>query len=204
MLIGVTGTIGSGKTSVARMLGELLGAPVLSADSLCRSLMQPDREGYRQFVAAVGNSFLNEKGSIDRDRLRKALFENRDLKETLETILHPLVRRRVLGAKADCRHGSAVVAEVPLLFESGWESDFDLIITVHAPIDQTVLRVVERDGGDREDVMAIVDAQMAQEAKCQKADFVIDNSRSWEETEKQIYQLSTTVKQKILENHIKI
>lgn len=130
MLLGVTGTIGSGKSYVAARLGRLLGAPVLSADSICRELLEKDQPGYLAFLNQGGQAYLSQAGDIDRPRLRDAAFQDQGLRRILEEILHPLVRQRLTQARASLAPDTCMVAEVPLLFESGWQSDFDYIVCV--------------------------------------------------------------------------
>jgi len=196
MLIGVTGTIGSGKSAVAAELGRLLEAPVINADQLCRELMEQGQPGYEKFVAeADGRRFLDRSGAIDRVALRQALFSEPELKSVLEGILHPLVRAAVQQARAAAScHGSFAVAEVPLLFESGWTDDFDRIICVDAGDQTAILRVMARDRVDRREVEAIVASQFGSATKKERADVVIDNSGGWQETIGQVAELAVALK----------
>ena len=196
MLIGVTGNIGSGKTKVAEKLGTLLGAMVLDADLMCRNLMEPGGEGFKKFIRQGGERFVQSNGMLDRGALRNALFRDSHLKRTLELILHPLVRKRILEIVSNHGRYAAVVAEIPLLFESGWDDDFDVVITVTADEKKLVGRVVERDGDDPQNVQAILAAQMSQEEKCRRADYIINNSGEWDSTEKQIIALAEKIKKK--------
>lgn len=193
MIVGVTGGIGSGKSRVASLLGRLLGGIVISADDVCRELLEAGREGYLQFVRSGGTQFLDGDGVINRVKLREKIFADPALRDQLEAILHPLVLERIQAVAEDAPD-SFVIAEVPLLFERGWQDQFDTIIAVSAPQDVVVQRVVDRDRISREDVGKIIAVQMPMEEKNSRADHVIDNSADWQESEKQVVDLAARLK----------
>ncbi len=189
MLIGVTGSIGSGKSLVARLLGELLPAPVVSSDEICRSLLEKGEAGYRAFTATWGDRFLSQSGEIDRLLLRAAVFDNDDIRLQLEGILHPLVRQRLLDLKGEHALSSIIIAEVPLLFECGWQSDFDAVVCVVATREAALQRVVRRDSAERAEVETILKLQMDPAAKAKLSDWVVDNSTTVEQTTRQVAAL---------------
>lgn len=193
MLIGVTGSIGSGKSLVAGLLGEFLEAPVYSSDEICRRLLEKGEAGYDAFLKKQGNTFLSEAGEIDRASLRLAVFKDDMLRRQLEHILHPLVRQILLEAKHSGEPGAIQIAEVPLLFECGWESDFDAVVCVMAERHGILQRVVRRDLVKREDVEKILDVQMAPALKASRSDWVIDNSSGMANTRKQVRALATVI-----------
>lgn len=193
MIVGVTGGIGSGKSRVASLLGRLLTGIVISADDVCRELLEAGREGYLQFVRSGGTQFLDGDGVINRVKLREKIFADPALRDQLEAILHPLVLERIQAVAEDAPD-SFVIAEVPLLFERGWQDQFDTIIAVSAPQDVVVKRVVDRDRISREDVGKIIAVQMPMEEKNSRADHVIDNSADWQESEKQVVDLAARLK----------
>lgn len=193
MIVGVTGGIGSGKSRVASLLGRLLGGIVISADDVCRELLEAGREGYLQFVRSGGTQFLDGDGVINRVKLREKIFADPALRDQLEAILHPLVLERIQAAAEDAPD-SFVIAEVPLLFERGWQDQFDTIIAVSSPQDVVVQRVVDRDRISPEDVGKIIAVQMSMEEKNSRADHVIDNSADWQESEKQVVDLAARLK----------
>ena len=125
------------------------------------------------------------------------MFRKPTLKKCLESILHPLVRAVVLDMKERCPLGTAVIAEIPLLFESGWQKDFDLVIAVSALEDVAMDRVIKRDDTNRNDVAAIIEAQMKQELKCEGADYIVDNSGDWLDTERCLVELGDVVLEKL-------
>lgn len=193
MLIGVTGSIGSGKSLVAGLLGEFLEAPVYSSDEICRRLLEKGEAGYDAFLKKQGSTFLSEAGEIDRASLRLAVFKDDMLRRQLEHILHPLVRQILLEAKHSGEPGAIQIAEVPLLFECGWESDFDAVVCVMAERHGILQRVVRRDLVKREDVEKILDVQMAPALKASRSDWVIDNSSGMANTRKQVRALATVI-----------
>lgn len=189
MLVGVTGGIGSGKSRICSLLGRLLGAVVISADEMCRDFLEVGREGYTQFVRSVGDRFLESDGRINRMQLREAVFSDTRLKLLLESILHPLVRASILKI-ADKHKPLIVVAEVPLLFESGWHHDFDIIISVYTPETTAIERVSKRDKVSVRQTKKIIGFQLPGVHKNRHADFVIRNDASWRDTEKQVIDLA--------------
>lgn len=196
MLIGITGGIGSGKSKVAERLGKLLCGIVISADDVCRDLLEAGREGYNQFVHSGGRRFLDKDGTIDRHKLRAALFTEASLRAQLESILHPLVLQNIRNV-VNNNLKSVVIAEVPLLYESGWQDEFDIIISVFCQEDSLIDRVVKRDGTSREEVGRIIAAQISVQEKNRSADYVVDNSAAWKDTEKQLLILAAKL-QKII------
>lgn len=189
MLIGVTGSIGSGKSLVARLLGELLPAPVYISDEICRFQLQKGETGYNAFIGIWGNRFLSKSGEIDRVVLRAAVFDDDDIRRQLEEILHPLVRQTLLDLKRESDPCSMHIAEVPLLFECGWQSDFDTTVCVVAKRQTVLRRVVQRDSVKQADVEKILNLQMDPEARAEQSDWVVDNNGSIDETTRQVAAL---------------
>lgn len=190
MLIGVTGSIGSGKSLVAGLLGSMLPAPVHSSDEICRRLLDRGEAGYRRLIETWGDRYLTDSGEVDRVVLRSAVFDDQSVRRLLEEFLHPLVRQELLEAKALCSPATAQIAEVPLLFECGWQADFDYIVCVTADTDLALQRVVDRDSVRQSDVEKITAVQMDPALKAARADYHIDNSGSIEDTEKQVEKLA--------------
>lgn len=193
MLIGVTGGIGSGKSLVAQLLGELLPAAVFNSDEISRRLLRKGEAGYLQFVALWGNRFVDENGEIDRVLLRTAVFDQEEIRQELEQILHPLVRQELVSAKEQCEPDQILVAEVPLLFECGWQADFDKIVCVKVPAHQALARVITRDSARKAEVEKIMKLQMDQELKASKSDWTIDNSGTLKETSVQVAELAEKI-----------
>ncbi len=190
MNIGVTGGMGSGKSMVCKALAELMGAMTVSADILCRELLTVASPGWLAMQKSFPAAFFLEDGQVDRPVLRKAIFSDPEIRGRLDQLLHPLVRTAI------CDHFSAakknkvdLVAEVPLLFEKGWQGDFDYTIVVFAADDICVERIIARDLVSKYDAEESVSSQMPLAEKVKRRDAVIDNSGSPSETYEQLRQL---------------
>lgn len=196
MLIGVTGGIGAGKSFVAERLAACLEGEFLSADAICRELLEPGRPGYEGVLDAWGDRFLGGDRTIDRRLLRRRIFADERARERLEAILHPLVRAELAEAAAAAGRRRFVVAEVPLLFESGWQDDFDWIVCVWAEQEQIVDRVARRDRVEPADVAAIAAAQLDSGEKRRLADTVIENSGDRDDTVRHIEACAADLKRR--------
>lgn len=189
--IALTGGIGSGKSCVASILGNALAYPVVSADVLCRDLMEHGAEGWRAVRERWAGRFFKPDTTLDRALLKEAVFNDDDLRHELEGILHPLIRFAVKERMAAAeKAGEGLVVEVPLLFEVGWQDDFSCTVAVFAPVTLCLQRVSERDGINREQVQKVLAAQMPPLLKAEKAMFVIDNSGLWVQTVQQVTRLA--------------
>lgn len=191
MNLAVTGSFGSGKSTVSRLLAQALGAEYIDTDILCRQLMLPGREGYQGLVSLFGVRFLAEDGSVDRRALRDAAFSIAEVRRALEGILHPLVRRMVADGAQNCRQaGRHQVVEVPLLFEVGWQGQFDRTVVVSGQQKQLLNRVRERDGLSAQEFHRVVATQWSAAEKERLGDFVINNSGLFVATVQQIAWLA--------------
>ena len=197
LLIGLTGGIGTGKSKVADLL-ERLGAAVDCSDKIVRELQAPGGPGLRAIVEAFGAQYLTPSGELDRAKLGKLVFEDRDARLRLNLLIHPLVtaehQRRVAAHRA--RGVAVIVADIPLLLEgkkagvgTGAILPFDLVVLVYAAEAQQLERVMARDRLSAEDARARIASQLPIEEKRALADVVIDNSGAWEVTEKQVREL---------------
>lgn len=195
MLVGITGTIGSGKSVVARMLGELLSATVFSSDEICRRLLEKGEAGYKKMLENWGDLYLNDSREVDRPLLRKAVFADQKVRTALGDILHPLVRLELLEAKDAGGSTTIQLAEVPLLFECGWQADFDYIVCVITDPDIALQRAVERDSVRPAEVEKIARIQLDGALKAERSDWVIDNSGSLNETWGQVQQLAAELRE---------
>ena len=184
--IGLTGGVGSGKSTVAAMLREL-GATVIDADEAARAVVEPGQPGFQQVVKAFGDSFVRE-GRLDRQALAELVFNDPDALRRLNEITHPLVREWMARRQeeAEERGESHVVLDIPLLFENGLEAAFPKVILVWVPADLQVRRLVEGRGFGEADARARVAAQLPIDSKRERARYVIDNSGSEAETRRQV------------------
>ncbi len=197
MILGVTGNIGSGKSFVAKELSQLVEGEYCNADALCRGLMAPGAPGLDAVVKTWGDRFLLENGELDRKTLRETIFADAEIRKMLDSLMHPLAYDLMYSYIRRCRENHIhLVAEVPLLFESGWQELFDLIITVSVAEDVTIARVVARDGVSVEQVRQTLAAQMSLEKKIALSHYVIHNEGTVEQTRNQLKILTETIKEK--------
>lgn len=183
-LIGLTGTIGSGKSLVSHILSEL-GAGIIDTDKIAREVVEPGTESLGRIAGRWGGGVLNEDGTLNRDAVSDIVFNDEAERNWLNGLLHPVIgretARRIGESSAD-----VVVLEVPLLFESGMNRMAHENWVVAAREEQLIERIRRRDGCSRENAEARIRAQMSQEEKKKLADVVIDNSGGEEETRRQV------------------
>ncbi|HOO55239.1 MAG TPA: dephospho-CoA kinase [bacterium] len=183
-IIGLTGTIGSGKSAVADMLAGL-GAEVIDTDVVARDVVEPGTRGFDLIVANWGKVVLNSEGRLDREALADIVFNDEAQRQKLNSLIHPLVIEQV-GRMIKDSAARAVVLVVPLLFESGMHKMVQSVWVVSADEESLVERIRVRDGCDAEHAGARIRSQMKQDEKIALADVVIDNSGSLERTRGQV------------------
>ena len=180
--VGLTGNVAAGKSAVAAVW-RAQGVPVASADELARDAVDPGSEGLAAVVAAFGSDVLTSTGELDRARVRDRVFRDPEARRTLEAILHPRIAElRAAWTLARAHEGHAlVVFEIPLLFETGLEGDFDTTVLVDAPEAVRLARLVDQRGLDPDEAVRIVKAQMDPAEKRSRADFILDNDGTLDE-----------------------
>lgn len=186
-VVGLTGGIGAGKSSVLAEL-KRLGFPTISLDSIAREQARPGRRGYRAILRAFGRSILDAAGRIDRRLLGSIVFRDISARRRLERATHPPIlreMRRRLG-----RRRGVVVVDVPLLFEGGLQNDFDATVLVSCPLKTRILRVARRDGLPVCEVRRRVSSQWPATRKRILADVTIANDRSLPELRARVKMLS--------------
>ncbi len=172
--IGLTGGIGSGKSTVAAALAAL-GASVIDTDAIARSLTQPGGAAIAAITAQFGAAFVDASGALDRSRMRELAFADPAARQRLEAILHPLIRAET-ARQADAAQGTAIVFDVPLLIESGrWREQVDRVLVVDCREATQVERVMARSGWTREAVQAVLAQQASRRSRRAGADAVIHN-----------------------------
>lgn len=192
MIIGLTGGIACGKSTVSRMLAAR-GAHIIDADKIAREVVLPGKPALQQIVETFGSQCLHEDGTLNRKYLGSIVFHDEAARKKLEAITHPAIRQEMMRQIAYWEeadpHG-LTVADIPLLYESGWDKRyaFSDIVVVYAPRSVQLERLRKRDGLSEEEAVARLNAQMPIEQKRKLADVVIDNSGSLEETERQVEQ----------------
>ncbi|MBW1637082.1 MAG: dephospho-CoA kinase [Deltaproteobacteria bacterium] len=194
MKIAVTGGLGSGKSTVSKILASSLECVRIDTDELCRNQLQPGNVGMERLKEVFGYRFINPDGTLNRQALRRSTFQDHAVKSQLETILHPVVREIVNDRWDRRKDGEAhLVVEVPLLYEVQWQSDFDQCIVVYVPEHLVYQRVVRRSALDMEEIRRIINAQMPIEEKLAYTPFIVDNSTTLASTVLQTAYLVRTL-----------
>lgn len=175
--IGLTGGIGSGKSTVAELL-RARGALVIDADRLAREVVEPGTPGLAAVVARFGRGVLGADGSLDRAALGRIVFADGDARRDLEAIVHPAVRSRAAELSALAGPEDVVVHMIPLLVETGQQGAFDLVVVVDVDPDTQLARIRDRDGLDESQARARVQAQASRAERLAAADVVVDNTGS--------------------------
>ncbi|HJV67458.1 MAG TPA: dephospho-CoA kinase [Geomonas sp.] len=189
-VIGLTGGIASGKSSAAVIL-ERLGASVVDADHLAREVVEPGEEALSRIVESFGAGILNSDGTLNRAALGQIVFSDPTARRALEGITHPAIRKRADERLARLREAGVAVTfyVAPLIFEAGLEERFDEIWVVYLDKETQLLRLMARDGLDREAALARIASQMPMEEKKKRGKVVIDNSGSREELEAEVNRI---------------
>ena len=177
LFVGLTGGIGSGKSSVAARLRDL-GATVIDSDRLAREVVEPGTEGHAEVVARFGTGVLAADGSIDRAALAAKIFGDAEARKALEAIIHPRVRARTAELAMAAPPGSVVVNDVPLLVEAGLAAAYQLVIVVLAAEEARVARLVGHRGMAEAEARARIAAQATDEQRRAVADVLIVNEGS--------------------------
>jgi len=188
MNIGLTGGIACGKSTVAAML-EARGALLIDADKLAREVVEPGSPALAVVSQTFGQDILNGDGSLNRKRLGSIIFNDPGKRKELEGILHPPIRQLMLERMASAEASEPerlVVVDVPLLYESRLDGLFQRVMVVYVPETVQLERLIIRDRLSEEEARKRIEAQLSIERKKNMADIVIDNSRSREETERQV------------------
>ena len=191
LVLGVTGGIGSGKSTVAGML-EALGAPVIDSDIIARRVVEPGKPAWKEIVAHFGEKVLQADGRIDRKKLADIVFNDAEERKKLENFTHPIIMEelaRQVNEIAEKDPEAIIQAIVPLLIEINQQHRFHKVLVVHVPEAVQIERLVKRDGIGKEEAADRLKAQLPIDAKLAYADFVIYNQGSLEETKKQVKTL---------------
>ncbi len=184
IIAGLTGGIGSGKSTVRRFFAEL-GARTADADEISRELVVPGSDALSEIVDRFGSSCLLPDGRLDRRHMAETVFTDPEARHDLERILHPRIGRAIDDFIAQCAEenpGAVVVVEVALLYEVGLEENFDRVVLAYADESTRIERLMRRDGLARNEAYTRLLAQLPLESKLNPADFVIDTGGSWEAT----------------------
>lgn len=190
VVIGLTGGIASGKSTVSNMFGEL-HIPVIDADVIAREVVEPGKEAYNKIVEVFGNEILEKNGELDRAKLGGIIFHDKEKRMQLNHIVHPAVRKEMKEQKeAYIREGrEVVVLDIPLLFESRLTELVDYTFVVYVDGNTQLTRLMNRNGFTEEEAKARIASQMQLEEKVALADYVINNNGTIEETRAQLREI---------------
>ncbi|HKI28649.1 MAG TPA: dephospho-CoA kinase [Actinomycetota bacterium] len=189
LLVGLTGGIGSGKSTVARLL-EKRGAVVFDADLLAREAVAPGTPGHAAVIERFGADVLAPGGELDREALASIVFADPSARRDLEQIVHPEVRRLFAeGSEAYRDTDRVVVFSAPLLVESGMHTAFEILVVVSATVATQIERLMRQRGMSETSIRARIDAQAPFEDKAAVADFIVDNEGTLDELESQVERL---------------
>jgi dephospho-CoA kinase len=188
-VLGLTGSFGSGKSVVASMFAAL-GAVIIDADDIAKEVVRPETPAFQEIIEVFGSEVVGNNGALDRKRLAALVFQDAAKREALNRIVHPRVRKRELELLSHYKNHPLVILSVPLLFENRMEHLVDRTVVVVVNEAERVRRLIEQQGLTPEEIQCRLHAQMPQEEKRKRADFVIDNSGSLDETRAQVEQLA--------------
>ena len=199
-VVGLTGGIGCGKSAASAEF-ERFGRPVVDADIVAREVVEPGEPALATIANHFGDDILNSQGQLDRAKLRQRVFADPNERTWLESLLHPVIRQRIL-AKIDAQRGKApfVILASPLLLETDQHLLVDYILVIDLPETMQINRTCSRDNNDVEQVKRIIAAQISRADRLAKADAVIDNSGDLDALHRQIAQLDQLLLAKALES----
>ena len=188
MIIGITGSIATGKTLVTNYLREK-GYKVIDADEISRAVLNKGEKGYDEVLKYFSENILDQKKNIDRKKLAQIIFTDEEKRRVLEKIIHPLVINEILNFIDNSDKKEDVFVSMPLLYEINFQKHLDKVIAVYSNRDKQIERLTKRDNISYEYAIKKIESQYPQEKKVELADYVIDNSLSKEETIKNIEKI---------------
>ena len=191
IVVGLTGGVATGKTTVAKMFKQC-GAAVIDADQLAHDVVKPGKPAWRAIVKLFGRTVINQDRSLDRQALGNIIFHNPNKRRQLERIIHPRVAReqqRLVRRIAKGKPHAVIIYEVPLLFEAGVDKRVDATIVVTADRDTQIARLKKRNGFSRAEAIRRIRSQMSLAKKIQRADHVLNGTFPRPSLRKQVGQL---------------
>ena len=198
-IVGLTGGIGSGKTTVSRMLRSM-GVEVIDADEISRSLLTPDSFALAELVKHFGRQILNADNSLNRAALRELIFNNPDARRWTDQLLHPLIREAILALIRNSRSGWLVLS-APLLLENSAYGFVDRLLVVDSPEHLQLTRSLLRDNTDAMEIKKIMAAQLSRETRLAAADDIIENDGDLPHLQRQVEKLKIMYEEKANARH---
>jgi dephospho-CoA kinase len=185
--VGLTGGIGSGKSTVSDIFASL-GVPIIDSDLIAREVVEPGEQGLNQIVERFGSDTLNSDGTLNRQHLRNLVFDDKKARKDLEQILHPLIRKRSNEYLSKLNSPYSILS-IPLLIEAGLTSTVDRVLVVDCPEQIQIERICKRDGITPDKAKAILDAQCSRNQRLEAADDIIDNNQPMEDLRRRVESL---------------
>ncbi len=188
MIIGLTGGIASGKSTVAEMLIER-GARLVDADAVAREIVQPGEPALEAIASCFGQAVLLDDGALNRKALGEIVFRDAEKLKQLEAITHPAIRKRMwdkIRVYEEERPKRLIVADIPLLFETKQDEMYEGVLVVYVPFEVQLSRLMKRNGMDEVEAKRRIGLQMDMEEKRRRGNWIIDNGGTLKETEKQV------------------
>lgn len=192
--IGITGSIGTGKSTVAQIIRQL-GYMVLDADVIAKNQLAKNSQGYQQVLTTFGDEILTTDNEIDKNKLAKIVFNNKVELQKLENIIHPLVQKEIQKIKSEqsAKGAKALFYDVPLLFEKQMQSQFDEVILIAAEEKNQIQRIKTRNNWSNEEIAKRLSSQMKLEEKRKLSRYVIENDGDLISLQKQIELLLSKI-----------
>ena len=177
--IGLTGGIASGKTTITNYIRKYKNIPILDADNLSRELIKPNTYGYKKILDYFGNQIIDNKNNserINRKFLRNIIFQNSESKESIEKLLHPLIKEKMIEECSKYKNNQTIVLVIPLLFEAKFEDICTEIWLVKCPKELQKKRLITRDKITEKEAYELINFQLSFEEKRKFSDIILDNS----------------------------
>ena len=187
LVVGLTGGIGSGKSTVADLFSRL-GVPIIDTDILARKAVEPDQPALREIADYFGPSVVSDHNILNRKKLAEICFDDEASRKKLEEILHPRIRD-LMQKEIDALHTAYAIVVIPLLVETGQNKNVDRVLVINSSTAQQVERVLNRDDRDKDQIESIIRAQASSEQRLALADDIIDNRNTPAELNKQVEDL---------------
>ena len=184
MIVGLTGGIGSGKTTIANLFEQEFSIDIVDADIVAREVVEPGTPGLLAIHSHFGNDILTPQGTLNRTKLRECIFSKPEEKQWINNLLHPLIRQRIDLLLSQTTSPYALLV-VPLLIENGWHKTIDRLLVIDVSPETQVKRTCQRDQVSEKQVRAILTAQASREERLALADDVINNDSALNQQRKQ-------------------
>lgn len=185
MILGLTGGIGTGKSTVAKMLREK-NIPVVDTDSISKEIIEYP-EIIEKIKAEISSKIFNNENKLDRKKLSEIVFENKEKLKKLNEIMHPVILKKMWDEVEKLKKNyKIIVVDIPLLFEINMEKEVDKVLLIYSSKEIQIKRIMNRDGRTREEAIKIINSQMPLYKKREKSDYIIQNNDSLEKLEKNL------------------